>query len=388
MRASDMVIVGRGPAGLLMATLVAEGGGQATIVSDGQGSLPLWGGQFDFRNFDDRGHPLSDPYSWWNNHADHHPGGTVTAAQWRRWWQHLHRVWRTIGVPMREVPAKNSQLVSPAGRMRPTFMAPAWHFTQTTTGPLTFVSVPGLSDFQARSCAQHYLAVTGMAAEVLQLGVPPAWRPEWQTLQWAWFLDTPAGQEWLLGELSHLEAPACRPLVFPQILGVEHTENLMHNIAVRTERYVAEVPLLPPSIGGMRLQRRWERWLKRQRVQFITGRVSELSSGEGLVLASGRPVPGGQVVLATGGVLGGGIEVQPDGVLRDTATGRSLGSAENMQQLGRAGHPAFEGNLSVVGRATGGCDPDLHGDGGAMILLTVHQAYDAIVPQATHAGER
>lgn len=389
MHGSDVVIVGRGPAGLLMATLVAESGGRATVVADGQGSLPLWGGQFDFRNYQTDGKPLADPFFWWTRQSDDHPGGAIPSDEWNRRWDHLRQLWQRIGIPMApSVPRKNVVLLTPMGRPKPTFLAPQWHFTQETARSVTFVSVPGLMDFQAEAAAKQYHIATGQSAEVVEISTPPSWQERWQPLQWAWFLDTMEGRKWILREVGRLRVKSDRPLIFPQMLGIEQVESLMQSIADVTERVVGEIPLLPPAVGGIRIQRRWERWLKRQGVRFVSGRVSDISRRNVLGLTNGRRIPAGQWVLATGGILGGGVRVYPDGRLEDSVTGIEVGRASTLTDLGGAGLYQSGGVPIAVGREVGGCDPDRHGDGGAMILLTVHQAAKILSDSHAQAEER
>ncbi len=389
MDGSDVVIVGRGPAGLLMATLVAESGGRVTIVADGQGSLPLWGGQFDFRNYEPDGKPIADPFFWWTRQSGDHPGAATSSREWIRWWSYLRQLWQRIGIPTtRHFPRKNALLLTPLGRTKPTFLAPQWHFTQETAGSVTLVSVPGLMDFQAKAAAIQYQRATGKSADVVEISTPPSWHVRWQALQWAWFLDTMEGRNWILGEVGRLGVNSDRPLIFPQMLGIEQAESLMQSIAEVSQRVVGEIPLLPPAIGGIRVQRRWERWLKRQRVRFISGRVLDFSRRYVLELTNGRRIPAGRLVLATGGVLGGGVRVYPDGRLEDSVMGIEVGRAEKLADLGAAGLRQSERVPIAVGREVGGCDPDRHGDGGAMILLTVHQAYKILRGADARAEER
>lgn len=389
MDGSDVVVIGRGPAGLLMATLIVEAGGHVTIVADGQGSLPLWGGQFDFRNYEPNGKPLVDPSFWWTHQSGDHPGGDTQSTEWNRWWGHLLQLWQRIGVPTApRLPRKNALLFTPLGRLKPTFLAPQWHFTQERAGPVTLVSVPGIMDFQAKAAARQYQLLTGKAADVVEMSAPPFWQSRWQPLQWAWFLDTMEGRRWILEEVSRLGAGSDRPLIFPQILGIEQADSLMQSVAEVSQRMVGEVPLPPPAIGGMRIQRRWDRWLKRQRVRFVSGRVSDISPRNVVELTNGRRIPAGQVVLATGGVLGGGVRVYPDGRLEDSVMGIEVGTIDKLSDLGAAGlHQSGPGPMPV-GREVGGCDPDRHGDGGAMILLTVHRAYEILCGNGARAEER
>ncbi len=386
-RASDVIVIGRGPAGLLVSSLVVEQGGQVDMIADGLGTLPLWGGQFDFRSYDNDRKPVADPWAWWHRFGDTHPGGSVSAQMWRSWWQHLRDLWFTMEIPTEKLlPTKNRGTVTPLGRIKPAFLVPTWQFTQEYAGAITLVGVPDLVDFPVEAMARVYTWTTGMTAEIRWLERSPSWRPGWNGLNWAWYLDTEEGRRWLWEQVKSFRRGSA-PLVFPQILGVDHTESLIEVLGELWGRGVAEIPLPPPSVGGLRLQRRWERWLRRKGVRLVQGRVKEI--GGDFAALEGRRIHGGHVVLATGGVLGGGLEVLIDGQVRDRLMGLSLGVVKEPEDLASIGYRSWLEPTRVAGSALAGCDPNRHGDGGAMMLLTSHAVFSAVSGQEgrlEHAG--
>lgn len=385
----DVIIVGRGPAGLLFSSLVVEQGGRVMMVADGQGSLPLWGGQFDFRNYDDNGQAVEDPWAWWQRSPVAHVGATLQSSLWRTWWQHLRDLWDTVGIPIEDnLPNKNRRGITPFGHLKPTFLTPIWHFTQDHAGPITLVGVPDLVDFPVATIAQIYERTTGQSATAVELERAPSWRRGWNSLNWAWYLDSEDGKQWLLAEVRRIARKLSTPLVFPQMLGVDSTESLIADLSQVWEGSVGEIPLPPPSVGGIRIQRRWERWLRRQGMRLFQGHVTEATK-DYAVLGTGQRFQGGHVVLATGGILGGGIDVSVDGVVRDPLIPVRLGSVKNPEDLATLGYQLQSSPIPVVGSTVEGCDPNRHGDSGAMMLLTSRDALWAVTGQGggvAHAG--
>jgi len=94
---------------------------------------------------------------------------------------------------------------------------------------------------------------------------------------------------------------------------------------------------------------------------------------------SGGRIAADEVVIATGGLVGGGLELNPEGVLINTATGETgfwSGERNDLTSVG-VGNRLSHGY--VVGRMVGGSDPDRYGDGGAMNVWSVATAVQAIM---------
>ncbi|PSR22366.1 MAG: monooxygenase [Sulfobacillus acidophilus] len=381
----DVIVVGRGPAGLLFSSLVAQNRGSVILVADAQGSFPLWGGQWDFCNYTDDGEHVLDPYQWWQQHPSAWDE-VRDASTWTLRWQHLMTLWQEIGIPVPDrVPKLNRWMVTPLGQLRPTYWVANWHFVMERPGPLVFVDVPGLVDFRAEVVARVYTATTGQMAKTFRLAVPSGWRRDWHALNWAWFLDSKAGQDWLGQALRDQVRAGEEAVVFPQILGVDHCEEVLEVAQRVLGRPVAEVPLPPPAVGGIRIQRRWEYWLRRHGIQLVSARVTA-ANRHSVTLQDGRALAADAVVLATGGILGGGLEIQPSGSVRNTVTGAVIGTLGD-QLLGAVGHRNWDESVPVIGRMIQGWNPDKRGNGGAMNLWTAHVAYQAFIGHTALARE-
>lgn len=388
MQPTDAVIVGRGPAALLLATKLLDHQQSVTLIADGQGSLPLWGGQWDFRGYDRTLHAIVDPYAWWAQHSSDHWGSETSPALWKSWWGDLMALFHDLGIPMPDgLSETNRWLLTPLGHLRPTYLAPSWHFVQDEPDAMTLVGFDHLVDFAAPAMARVYSEVSGKRATPAALGAPPVWEPWWYAQHWAAYLDSEAGMEWLIQELKGQAADLGEgPWVFPQVLGIDHTETLFKRVRDAFDREVKEVPLPPPAIGGLRMQRRWERWLRRKGLAMISGKAVSATKSQ-VELLDGRTVVGAQVILATGGVLGGGIAINAHGEAKEPLSGEILGHPQTPQELGTLGCLGYSG-LIRIGRQVGGCDSDQHGDGGAMMLWSVHKALNAMGLDALAGGMR
>jgi glycerol-3-phosphate dehydrogenase subunit B len=178
---------------------------------------------------------------------------------------------------------------------------------------------------------------------------------------------------------------------FPAVLGLHNAVSVKDDLEAKLGRPVFEIPTLPPSIPGMRLHAILFKEIQRFGGQVVDGTQVISAEIQDHVIqtvwseAAARPMPhrARQFVLATGGILGGGIRLEPDGRLREVVmdlglTGRN-GEKDWLTRsfLGSGGHPIFSygvkvdkdfrpvdesgrlllRNLYVAGATLAGCDP-------------------------------
>jgi len=177
---------------------------------------------------------------------------------------------------------------------------------------------------------------------------------------------------------------------FPAVLGDDRTEEVRSDLSDRLEAEVFEIPMGPPSLLGLRLEDLLYDALDAEGVKYETGNpVVDYQSQPGtsdridsvLVDHKGRDVPyyADQYILATGGLVGKGIESdrtrvreplfdcyvpQPEDRYEwfvDDAFGdqpyAAFGVRPNgsMQPLAADGTPEFD-NLYAAGSVVGGAD--------------------------------
>ena len=390
MSPESATVVGRGPAGLMAATLLAAGGVSVHLVAAAAGSLALWSGRMDFRGWDG-GEPVANPWEWWGQHGAEHMDGGDSLGRWSRVWALWGALARELGVGA-AVPAANRWAPTPLGHRRPVFWAPPWELA-LESGPASLssaavVGFTGFPDFDAELAADGFPA--SVAVDTAWLPKPPGWSPSWTALRYAAYFDTEPGADWLSQQLLGAVGPLAPELVVvPQVLGIEHTGALWRRLERLLERPVREVGLTPPGVGGMRIERRWMRWLLASGVHLHHGRVQSLYDAGGVWLGDGRRAGTGPVILATGGFLGGGLHLRPNGRAEDPVLRRTVGhlgetdSADTILRWGLA-----IGDPPACGRQVAGCDPDADGDGGAMCLWTAASAVDRVAPELVDRLQR
>lgn len=178
---------------------------------------------------------------------------------------------------------------------------------------------------------------------------------------------------------------------FPAVLGLNEPLTVIRDLENQLGVQVFEIPGLPPSIPGIRLHN-----LLTAEIQKLGGRIYNgmqvtgfendayrISAVYSEAAARHQPHAARTIILATGGLLGGGIQLDDHGYAQDTALGlpincptdrtswhydtflssephplHNIGFAVNssFQPIDQKGALLFD-NLYVVGGALGGFDP-------------------------------
>lgn len=362
----NVTIVGKGPAGLFAASLLQARGVSCRVVYEGDGSLSLWSGAFDSGDLDHRGlSHLSD-------------------AEWATIWSEFGSAIRAAGIPHNaEAMEGGCRTVTVTGLMKNSSIVPSWQYSTREPQPACFVGFGGLPDSMPELQSRNYHDSAGVPATYAMLDAPPGWTADWSALRYAAFFDTQQGITWLSNELVKLveRVPPEFLLLVPQVIGIRRPEENLAQLTRLSSRLVFEYPLLAPSVGGIRLRNRWESWLRSQGVAFIKGVVESVSSSAEVRLRDGRNWCSDSVVLATGGIFGGGIVVSMGGDIRDPVLDLAVGhlddavSPGDLMTFGHASQDPLEsGRVVCVGRQLGIWNPDRDGNGGAMIAASVYAA--------------
>ncbi len=356
-------VVGQGPAGLLAATILRLRGFRVSVIAKSAGSLAMWSGELSF------GRNGGDDLDGW-----------LSPDDWKAAWSSGLRALREARVPVPvEVPEKPLQTVTALGVLKPAFVAPLWQHLFTEAGSACFIGIGGVSDALPRTQARRYAATTGMSSSYRLLPSPFGWNASWGPLRFAGFFDTEEGLEWLVRSVQKEVGKVDEEYVyFPQVLGVEKVMATCERLSAIFGKPVYEFPLLAPSLGGIRIEKLLVKQLKRLGVEFYRATVASVDPGGTVTAMDGRRFVGQATILATGGVLGGGLAVDMEGSITDPITGQTVGMVKEAQDLSSAGYGKVDlrgdASLLAVGGQVGVWNPDRDHNGGAKILGTVHQA--------------
>jgi glycerol-3-phosphate dehydrogenase subunit B len=321
---ADAIVVGGELDGLVAAVRLAELGRRVRIFMRGAGSLLYAPGGIHVLGFSgpEPGETVQAPFEAIASLDPCHPYRLVGADRVRRALDWFLAAAAGLGQSF-TASGGNAAALTPAGLPLPTY-AP-WT-RQATLGALTgkrvaVAALRGYRDFPA-SLFAGALARHGIAATRLDLD-PPGGRTD--TVALARAFDRFAEPEAYFRDLAAQLRASADLVLFPAVLGLERHDETVAAAAVAGLPLV-EVPTLPPSVPGLRLWHALNRRLARAGVTMHQGVAVRGRRGpDGRVVEvldeRGRPHAADVFVLASGGVLMGGLEVDSRGRVAEPVFG-------------------------------------------------------------------
>ena len=383
-----IVVVGAGLAGLTAALVAAESGAKVELVALGQGALTLHPGWVETGDVEGLAGQPEHPYA---RAADALTAGLSaidrlvklhSATQGVTSFGVLRPITYTVGVPMPELRR------------------------------VLVVGFVGWRDFYAGLVADN-LRAAGIDSASAEIDMPHLGGnfDNW-TVDLAKWLDTPEGVERLIGQVKP-KLNGATEIGFPAVLGFKPETRARISEALGVT--IFEIPTLTPSVPGLRLYHALRRAFIDRGGRFSIGsRVVGLETKEGRVTSvqaetaahgRARVVPADAVILATGGLFGGGLESDYQGRVWETVANLPVtgvpaqsewfnepmlsGSAQPIHRAGLAtdtelrpldtgGNPVAP-NLYAAGRLLSGSSPVIENcTEGVDIATGAHAALSAI----------
>jgi glycerol-3-phosphate dehydrogenase subunit B len=166
------------------------------------------------------------------------------------------------------------------------------------------------------------------------------------------FDDLDMAAEWFDGARARLDGEP-ELLLVPAVLGLDRSEDVIRLAEERLGLAVREIATLPPCLPGMRLAAALERRVRGLGGVVRSGPVVRGVGRAGMIAsaidANGRGIAARAFVVATGGVLMGGLEVRSDGTVVEAALGLEV---HDTAPLGALGCKATLTALHVTGIET------------------------------------
>ncbi|MBI5653685.1 MAG: anaerobic glycerol-3-phosphate dehydrogenase subunit B [Chloroflexi bacterium] len=337
---TELVVIGAGLAGLIAATRAAQAGHQVKIVAKGFGATHWHAGSIDLLGyFPNETIAIQRPLDAMRDVArvqPQHPYALLSDAQITDALKNFLALTREIGLPYVGAiqDGDNLWLPSPVGAARPTFLAP--HAQRagdlTRAEPMLIVGLRGMRDFYPELIAEN-LGKQGHPARAAFLPLDLITdRRDITTVQLAYALDDPARRARLASELKKLAQAGERiGVIGPNsVPGIRLTNALCNHLRQLGARVDVNMDVIAFRAEGDRVL-----WIESE--------------------ASGRPLKhrAEKFLLATGGILGGGINTDHTGKIRETIFDMPLVAPRDRGQWFRArffdpaGHPIFRAGIPV-----------------------------------------
>jgi glycerol-3-phosphate dehydrogenase subunit B len=370
----DLIVIGAGLTGLMAACTAAQAGLKVKIVSKGLGALHWSAGTIDVLGYAGAQSPVERPLQAIQalvNAQPQHPYALLDGAGLKDALQAFAALSKDSGLPYWGSGDVNLLLPSPVGAARPTFLAPQAQLTGDLSRPepMLIVGFRGMRDFFPELIAANLNKLpnstldtrhsTFARAAFLPLDLITD-RHDSNTVQLASGLDDSARCKGLAAELKKLVQPRER-IGLPAILGVAQHAAVMKELQAATGAAVFEIPTLPPSVPGFRLMAALRRKVEALGVRVdVNMEVKGFHAENGRIAwietdASARPLKhrADKFLLATGGILGGGLNSDHTGRVWEVCFDLPLDAPGNRREWFRArffdlaGHPIFSTGVRV-----------------------------------------
>jgi glycerol-3-phosphate dehydrogenase subunit B len=331
----DVLVIGAGLAGLSAAARLAEGGARVMLIAKGVGATHLAPGTIDVLGYagsERVERPAEALASVDASHPYARLGGADAVTRAVDWFKRQFDGGPLGAYAYRGSLDENLLLPSTVGAARPSAVVPETMAAGDLRdeAPMLVVGFHVLRDFHAAYLADN-VSRAGAPARAVVLDRRLDGRPEANSLGLARAMDAAEVRRAIADEVARgLDAEA--RVGFPAGLGADDPHGVWSDLQERLGRAVFEIPTLPPSVPGMRVFRTLRDRLRSGggRIILNSQAVGAERAGDRVVgvraTAAGREVTyrARWVVLATGGVASGGIELDSRWRARETALGLAL----------------------------------------------------------------
>lgn len=364
---NEITIIGAGLAGLMAGWQAAKSGKKVKVIAKGWGATHWLSGCVDVVGYYpvDSDTAVPNPETAVNQlitDQPQHPyalagADTLTAAL-----DDLKALCAEAGYPLHGSLNRNWLLPSGVGTFRPTCLAPetmiAGDLSHDT--PMLIVGLKQLMDFFPNVIADN-LSQQGIPATHTTLDLPALRERNFNVpMGIATMMEQPKLRSELVAQLKPLVGTAER-IGFPAVLGVDKAIEVKEDLENRLGRPVFEIPSLTPSIPGIRLHRILTNAIAQAGGNVFAGMEAiGAKSDEGRITAvytetAARPHPhrAQTYVLATGGILGGGITTNSVGDVKEVIFDLPVTAPDKQYDwfhqdfLDKRGHPIYRSGLTV-----------------------------------------
>ncbi|NLT94314.1 MAG: anaerobic glycerol-3-phosphate dehydrogenase subunit B [Clostridia bacterium] len=407
----DVVVIGAGLAGFSSALAAVELGKKVIVVAKGLGNLYSSSGYIDFLGYypTTTSWPVTNPLQALEglvSENPEHPYAKVGKESIIRSVNAFLKASGEMGLSYAGSLDSNLLMPTAAGALSPTSLYPGANGKDVKKArEMVVVGIKELIDFYPLIVAQNLERQLGKKVEALWVELGLDLGRELNSYDLALTLEQ---EKNVIGLINKLKSWGVKDklVLIPAVLGIKDWQQVINRLESQLECQVMEIPTLPPSVMGYRLAQSFMHYLKKKGVEFIighpvvhvdcrAGRCREIA----IETAAHRlkKIAGEAFCLATGGILGEGLQVFPKGIREvvfnlpvKTAETHSLEDFFSLEEqpLALAGVMTNEflqpvdvetgeaalTNVFVAGATLAGYDPFLEKSGNGVALATGYRA--------------
>jgi glycerol-3-phosphate dehydrogenase subunit B len=306
----DLITIGMGLSGLMAAKTAAEAGMKVLIVGKGMGSLTLFSNTIDVLGRIPETIKIRDGLVQWINDHPEHPYGKVGLEKI----EEAFSAFNFLFPPPYTFQSRNetnSLLPTGAGTFRPTYLIPSTMMKGIALREKKslIIGFKGYKDFYAHRLADLF------NCRGVTLSLPEDRQTEITATALARWMGRPSFREFIVTEIKK-DLRDEEWIGFPAVLGVNDPMAVRKDLEKRIGASVFEIPVLPPSIPGLRIFNRFKECLIQKGVSFLSGysvskAIVKGKRCEGIEIVH-PPVTtsytSDHYVLASGRFMGGGLK--------------------------------------------------------------------------------
>ncbi|MGH7776695.1 MAG: anaerobic glycerol-3-phosphate dehydrogenase subunit GlpB [Candidatus Dormibacterales bacterium] len=328
----DVLVVGAGLAGLVAGLAAARRGARTLVLAQGFGTIPFRSGTVDVLGYLD-GAPVESPAADVAALSKAHPGHPygVCGEGLEPALDLVLEAAMALGLGLEGSLRENRLVATAAGTLRPSCLVPGTMARRWPGARVLAVGFDFLRDFHPDLFAAVLpaaAAARGAAASVRVARVAvPGFPRHLDGLALARRFEDAALRRDVVRALKP-DLEGMDVVAFPAVLGLDGHAEVVRELSSALGAAVAELPTLPPSVPGLRLQRALQGALERAGGRLQVGaRARLVTKGEEVlwleVESAARPLrlPVTRLVLATGGLVSGGLRLKSSGEVVEEVAG-------------------------------------------------------------------
>ncbi|MBT2733418.1 FAD-binding protein [Bacillus sp. ISL-7] len=379
----DVVVLGQGLSGLISAIWAKEQGYSTALVATGTGKIIQSTGVMDL---------IPGSVEGLNEWAELCQMSNLQLSQLTRAIEQFKTLTKKLGYPYEGEIEKLSSIVTGSGHVKKTALYPETISPLPEKGHVVIVGFEEVVDFQpAYIKGNLQKARPQLAIDVLKIKLGNHSQRTMTQLDAARLLDQKEIRNHCINQIKRrIVEENIRQgdmFIFPASLGVEQWKETMEQFSFELNAKITEAPGMPPNTTAIRLYERLKKEAVKLGVRFyadttVTGCTIDGEEIKSLTIHTTNRLTnlnGKQFILATGGILGGGLEVTTEG-LKDTALRLET------DEKGALLHCPT--NLYPVG-ASRGIQVTQNGiTGGVFILLSINEMIEQLRQQMMLGGTR